>query len=987
MANNLFKIGLFIVIPIAVLVALRLLPFMLFLFIGYLYGIKKADLAVSKFMQAASLPPKQQQIESIYQIPSGKSSNNSAFNAAFDKLFDIIIFKYIQPWYLLVSPDYDDQFSRVVKLELSSIVEHYPRLNLKQLSYRTTQTVHLFSQLVSEFLTIMDAFNDNTSFLEFSRLNSFKSVNNRAKRIQLFRRIAHRISKLLKFTSCHKIDLAHTIVREVIGNNVLENISEYFSDPHSLNLLIISALQVVETPPEPVSINLKPLEPSAYELERVLTGQIANNGHNFKLTIIELNHLSYDDKAYKLYTSIQLLDGGIDESRKVPAWQNPIIGHSLILPPEVQGLNIFIFEQHLHGNKTIAEFQILKHHFDNHFNQHFWIEEFSGNGAMCLSIVKTADKVILSSKKTAILEPSLTTIGKKKHLDKYLNKSTLHETLQSNDGFMSFSKYLERTQCPPYLKFYTAVQSHKQLSAKTQLQKNAASIFNNYFIKDSKYYITIPKAILNEVKHNIKDAPSAEVFKPILDYVLVQLEHHFQDYHNKRSTSFAPALPVYKSESMDSNLSQKEDLKKLSLAMERVDGPLEDDNIDALVKTLVDLRNQSMAIEESLAEHAADPKKTKLLLNRKKDINSQINALEVMVKDGLHMTTSSMDISLRGTVIKIIDQYQDNTSANPILAITNPLKISTDSNLVFVMQVQQKESTTGGWIISKTLNDFNNFHKLLSSKHEKVSKMRFPQRKIGYLWTGDDEGIKLSRELESYLTLLLTDIILIDSEEIKQFLAPTEKKTTQTLLGTVKKMLLIPNKLENVENTPKEEKMNVYDLLQQKRHSLIESLSNNEVKEEEIQREDLLIIIESIFAIIDEILKNDSSTMWLQKQLTGVLKTIARTQLSTIYEYYLEFLNNTMTEAKIKEIVEGLQGVLFEAGNGQAASEDEKKAAKELANQLLLNIHVPDAYLTLIGKYQMVYGLQKCFDALQNRDCNRYLIINVFDLISRCWIE
>ncbi|KAK9720266.1 phosphatidylinositol binding [Basidiobolus ranarum] len=186
-----------------------------------------------------------------------------------------------------------------------------------------------------------------------------------------------------------------------------------------------------------------------------------------------------------------------------------------------------------------------------------------------------------------------------------------------------------------------------------------------------------------------------------------------------------------------------------------------------LAAAITSLREQLVVTEDLIEQTSSkESSKMKTLTHNRDDLQRQVNQLVEMARDfaddeDKHAGVGLMD--LKGIIAKVSDASRP-TSIGPNLVQS----LAPGKSLIFVIELERSKSS-GGWMITRNFADFTNLHMVLREQFPKVDKIKFPSRQI---FGSKANNQKLCMDLEKYLSMLLSDMLLCESKPLQSFLQP-----------------------------------------------------------------------------------------------------------------------------------------------------------------------------------------------------------------------
>ncbi|ORX96402.1 hypothetical protein K493DRAFT_300925 [Basidiobolus meristosporus CBS 931.73] len=194
-----------------------------------------------------------------------------------------------------------------------------------------------------------------------------------------------------------------------------------------------------------------------------------------------------------------------------------------------------------------------------------------------------------------------------------------------------------------------------------------------------------------------------------------------------------------------------------------------------LTAAITSLREQ-LVVTEDLIEQTSNKESGKLksLHHNRDELQRQVNQLVEMARDFAEEEDKHIGvglIDLKGIVAKVSDASRP-ASLGPNLVKS----LASGKSLVYVIELERTKSS-GGWMITRSFADFHHLHTTLREQFPKVDKIKFPSRQR---FTSKANNYRLCVELERYLSLLLSDMLLCESKPLQNFLQPDSVIATQS---------------------------------------------------------------------------------------------------------------------------------------------------------------------------------------------------------------
>ncbi|CAG8714787.1 1318_t:CDS:2, partial [Funneliformis caledonium] len=369
------------------------------------------------------------------------------------------------------------------------------------------------------------------------------------------------------------------------------------------------------------------------------------------------------------------------------------------------------------------------------------------------------------------------------------NKSTyLQKILNKPEVFAEFMAFLEERKKANLLRFWLQADSFRKIATDEVniklIQEDALGIFKTYFGETATYPVNVvEEGLIRQCASEISKSPSSHCFAMVEEYVFDTLERdYFDDFIQYMKTQgedmsfLIEHKPVQKDilppEDKSSFLSGALVAEKFFRRFNTVDNSvLSPEGINTSEHLKVPRRSRSWSNDiydetlEDLNENIldnSDAKSTKSSQSTKSATSERSYEVDDTTESDRESISDQPKIpmmDLTGVRIKMTD-----VSESP-----NKYIYSTKS-LGYMIEVEQPGST--GWIMTRSYADFEKLHQSLVQTFPKAEK---------------NKNQEACKALERYLNILLSDVMLCESEALQKFMKrdglPKEKleKTTNKI--------------------------------------------------------------------------------------------------------------------------------------------------------------------------------------------------------------
>jgi len=159
---------------------------------------------------------------------------------------------------------------------------------------------------------------------------------------------------------------------------------------------------------------------------------------------------------------------------------------------------------------------------------------------------------------------------------------------------------------------------------------------------------------------------------------------------------------------------------------------------------------------------------------------------------------------------------------------------------------------------------------------------------------------------------------------------------------------------------------------------------------DEFTEEEMDMIIETIFALVNELFDLRQPTQWVRRKLLGVFKQLLKQAYGdTLNKSLTESINHALSEPALLWLIAEARNALYPEGvfiknrpPPLIRSEEQKYATMIEARTVFLR-RVPDFVQNLAGRYNAICGMTRIFNALQSKELNKTLIYANLDIVLK----
>lgn len=304
-----------------------------------------------------------------------------------------------------------------------------------------------------------------------------------------------------------------------------------------------------------------------------------------------------------------------------------------------------------------------------------------------------------------------------------------------------------------------------------------------------------------------------------------------------------------------------------------------------------------------------------------------------------------------------------------------------------------EEGISTGWVVLRTLPQFQDLHRKLRPLCSGVKSLELPSQSFKFLFGKSDRNSldKAKAQIQKYLEFVLEDDRLNQSEALYSFLSPSS------------------DHLKHVTPSPKKSRFSLSTLFksgsgEQSRGETIATLRENEEDDisqcldapgatdsTDLSRANMGMgkgvddnkddIAEPLYTLMSEVFDMRGLFKWLRKSLITFVqitygRTINRQIRDTISWCFSESMLHYYITVLLKTWWPG--GEL--AADGPERSEEMKSATAQLAREQFVE-NVPDILCTLVGAQNARRGASKVFETVQNRQLNKQLFYDLCEVM------
>jgi len=563
-----------------------------------------------------------------------------------------------------------------------------------------------------------------------------------------------------------------------------------------------------------------------------------------------------------------------------------------------------------------------------------------------------------------------------KHRQKSVKVLTFSDIMDNSLARSFFMMYLARNSNDNLLRFWIAVEKLRCINAEDQ-QASASEIFQEYVTPSANKVIKFDSVMVRGMEEFVYGNDGEEYFydsqKIVYDIMEKKFYPEFVLSHDY--TEF-----VCQSESA---------LDEIRAMTGTEDNPIT--TLDWSDGFRVKERQNAEALKATMPSNIEERNDyaVRTLQTLDQNINAKTQALELIQRaysiDSAEQERIEEDIDRLKTERRQLEFHIERTDLwCEMLGHWNATISSAQYDLetkapLFVICVSGDEFTENhlGWVVCRSLDDFKNLHNKLKECTSWMSKDLPISSKKWFKKFGSESLEALSASLQEYLTIILGDERLSQSDEIYTFLIPSPEHLRAQSSKSGEQLEKSRNPLSFISNI----KGSIQNL--QFPDILVDAVDADEVDagiEEHIQdRKDS--IAEPMYTLIGEIF-----------ELKGVFKILRKTLITfvqvtfggTINRHLREFVSWLVDEPMLIYYIDNFKQSMWPKGKLAPYPPErtnlEKLRTREQAKEQVMK-SIPDVLQHLVGKRNSRLGFMKMFEVVQDFRTNKHLFYMLLELI------
>ncbi|XP_050300025.1 sorting nexin-25 isoform X2 [Anthonomus grandis grandis] len=584
----------------------------------------------------------------------------------------------------------------------------------------------------------------------------------------------------------------------------------------------------------------------------------------------------------------------------------------------------------------------------------------------------------------------------------------LRQILENITGRKYLSQYLQTLASHDLIRFWLAVEELRT-APKSQWHQLGAEIFYT-FIRNPVSEIKVDKMDRKRMESFLLGDNGPEVFIEVQQQVMLTIEekyfHSFvtSDYYKEMANAIEKA-----ESSLNKTDNTNPEEKPLLAVVELFPGVgggginlnVEDHSnyarrkLDQLEEKL---NNKVQALAALKASMRPDSKVLKKLQKEVEWLQGEKRQLEA------HLSRTEMWSENLGKWTAIVQSAEVPDEREPpqfVLVVQMSENDHTNENGENVVDGGGKrEEIASGWVVCRSLTQFQELHKKLRPLCAEVKSLDLPSSILftKFLFGKPDKATldRAKGQIQKYLDFVLKNDRLNQSEAVYAFLSPSSehlkhstpspKKSRFSFATIFKTELGLPFSL--LKDTSNEDISHCLDSLDTgavEAIDFIKTSASGGTQTLKVSEDPRDTIAEPLYALLTEIFDMEGLFKYLRKTLIGFVQVTYGSSINRqIYESVAYFFSEEMLHFYIAEILRhfwpgGRPLDDDEDGNLNRSDEERAETAKKARENLVNN--VPEILVTLVGGNAAKEGAKKIFDALQDRYFNKQLFYEILEVI------
>ncbi|XP_026746682.1 sorting nexin-25 [Trichoplusia ni] len=571
----------------------------------------------------------------------------------------------------------------------------------------------------------------------------------------------------------------------------------------------------------------------------------------------------------------------------------------------------------------------------------------------------------------------------------------LHKIMESVTGRRYLSMFLETMCSQGLVGFWTAVEELRH-SPRSSWHQLGAEIFYTY-IRSPSAEIKVDKDTRKRMEAFLLGDKGPEVFYEVQDTVVDTIQEKY--YHSFLLSDHYTAL-IAELATEDANKDISSDRSPIE------DRQLSNESVSSAesVAGTIHLTEHSTYARRKLDElQERHNNKIQALAALRASLKPESPALSMLANEVEKLAGEQMRLEAHlartDTWAEHLGRWRANVHSAEVIDESKP------PQFVIVVHMAEQESIndedrpeqiTTGWVLLRTLNEFQELHRKLRPMCAELKNLELPTNSFKFLFGKNDKNSleKAKILIQKYLEFVLEDDRLNQSEALYTFLNPSSEYLKQGDLPKKNKFsfstLFKSTSSEATTRSSQEKEPFTHTSADEDEISLYldgngaDSSNKNmttSLRGAGPMAEERDSIAEPLYALLSEVFDMRGVFRWLRKTLVTFVQitygsTINRQIKDTVTWLFSEQMLHYYISVVLKSWWPG--GTLSE--NTSNRNFQDKEHTRTLALQQLSE-SVLDALSSLVGAQAAARGAHKLFHTLQNTTHNKQLFYDLFELV------
>lgn len=578
------------------------------------------------------------------------------------------------------------------------------------------------------------------------------------------------------------------------------------------------------------------------------------------------------------------------------------------------------------------------------------------------------------------------------------------DILSTVAGRRHFTIFLEPLKASSLVGFYTTVEDLKH-AAKSSWHQLGAEIFYTY-IRCPNMELPVDKANRKKMESFLVGDGGPEVFYDVQRECLMTMEDKY----------YQPFLLSEEYARLKNSLTQ-EDFKEITLnayissSTESQDETASNassasGDVDPMIMDLSNhstyARNKLEQLDEKLSN------KNQALDALKQSLKPDSKLLTILEKeiDWLKGEKRQLESHLVRTevwgeylgkwraIVESVDFSDDKEPQPQFMIVVQVDEINDSGKEDESTAMDAADSISTGWVVVRSLAQFHDLHRKLRPVCAELKAIDLPSNNAFKLFLlKNDKSLleKAKQQIQKYLTFVLEDDHLNQSEALYEFLSPSSDRLKQSTTPSPSKkqskfslaQLFKSNSEKLDQFWGPHFRLNTADFTDDDQVSMYLEGSNaeNGASKAPSDPDAKDSIAEPLYALLGEIFDMGGVFKWLRRSLISFVQitygqTINRQIRESINYLFEETMLHTYASTVLKALWPG--GVLTVKTIDR--TEDQQEMTMNAAKSLLLD-NIPELLGNLIGAQNARAGIMKLFDNVQNPVYNKQLFYDLLEIV------